>query len=216
MAPWHFYSIQQSPIYNLEKPNTMKNLIIALLLISPIILHAQYSKPARVFGKGQLDIQAGVGIFPTYIADHPESIVPPLHLSLRWMVAKPISLNLFTGYSTCRSRQELVFDNARGRWYNETWFLGLENGFHYNKIDNWDLYGGLSLLYQHVRLETDSPELKRAMAQTGIRPQRGKMALTAYIGSRFALSARSSIFAELGYGVSLLKVGVGCRLAEGR
>lgn len=194
----------------------MKNFILSFLLISPFLLQAQYSKPTRVFGKGQLDIQAGVGIFPTYIADKPEPVVLPLQLSLRWMATDLLSFNAFAGYSTCRSREEVMFDNTRGRWYNETWFLGVENGFHYTKIDDWDLYGGLSLLYQHVRLETDSPDLIRAMVHSGIQPQRGKMALTAYIGSRFALSARTNIFAELGYGVSLLKVGVGYRVAEGR
>ena len=194
----------------------MKNLILTLFLISPMLLSAQYSKPTRIFGKGQVDVQAAVGIFPTYIADHPEPIVPPLHLSVRWMVARQVSLSAFTGYSTCRSREELAFDNARGRWYNQTWFLGIENGFHYTKLDNWDLHGGLSLLYQHVQLDTESPELKRAMEHSGIKFQRGKMALTAYVGARFALSPHYTVFTELGYGVSILKVGVGYRLAAGR
>jgi opacity protein-like surface antigen len=190
----------------------MKHLIILLLLGVPLLLNAQYYKPARLFDRGQMDIQAGLGIFPTYLADRPEIIMPPLQVGARYMVSQYVSLGAFAGYSLSQSREKILHDSIRGRWFNQSYFLGTELGFHYTKIDNWDLYGGLSLLYQYVRLEADNPEFEKAMRQTGIQARRGKATMTAFIGSRFALSDRFTLFAELGYGVSLLKVGIGFKL----
>ena len=95
----------------------MKNftIILTLFLASTIVMNAQYSKPARIYGKGQVDLQASVGLFPTYIADKPESIVPPHQLGVRWLVSKQVSLGVFAGYSLSRSKEKLLFDSMRGR-----------------------------------------------------------------------------------------------------
>ena len=151
-------------------------------------------------------------MFPTYLADKPETFMPPLQLGVRWMIAKYLSLGAFGGYSTSTSKEKVLFDSFRGRWNNTTYFLGLENGFHYTRIDNWDVYGGLCLLYQYAQVSSDNSEFEKAMEHAGMQHSSGKMALTAYIGSRFALSGHYTVFAELGYGVSLLKVGVGYKL----
>ncbi len=190
----------------------MKHLTLFLLTAMPLLLNAQYAKPTRVFDRGQVDIQAGLGIFPTYVADRPETMLPPLQLGVRYMASQFLSIGAFGGYSQSQSREKLLRDSIRGRWYNQSYFLGMEYGFHYTKLANWDLYGGLSLLYQHIRIEADNPEFEKAMRQTGIKPRHGKATMTAFIGSRFALSDRYTVFAELGYGVSLLKVGMGFKL----
>jgi hypothetical protein len=190
----------------------MKHSILLILLWLPMLLSAQYYQPARQFGKGQMDLQAGVGIFPTYLADRPETMVPPLQVGLRYMVSPYVSLGAFAGYSLSQSREKLLRDSIRGRWYNQSYFLGTELGFHYTKIDNWDIYGGFSLLYQRIQLETDNADFEKAMLQTGLQLHRGRATMTAFIGSRFALSARYTVFAEVGYGVSLLKAGLGCQL----
>lgn len=190
----------------------MKTLFLTLFLAAPFLLNAQYSRPARIFGARQVDMFAAIGIFPTYMADKPEAVMPPLQFGARWMLSGHLSLGAFGGYSTSRSKEKVLFDSVRGRWYNTTFFLGLENGFHYTRIDNWDLYGGFCLLYQYTLVSSDNPEFEKIMGHTGIQARSGKMALTAYIGSRFALSEHSSVFFELGYGISLLKVGVGYML----
>jgi hypothetical protein len=190
----------------------MKNFTLLFFAIYPFILNAQYPAPARVFGEGQVDIQVALGIFPTYIADRPESIMPPVHLGVRWLRYKYLSLGAFSGYSQSQSRDMLLLDSIRGSWVNQTWFLGLESGIHYTRLDNWDLYGGLTLLYQHVWLNASSPEFEKALTNVGIKNRQGRATITAFVGSRFALSSRYNVFAELGYGVSLLKVGMGVRL----
>lgn len=199
------------PVY--PKTHTpMRTSFLFLLWLMPFLLNAQYSKPARIFGAGQVDIQVAAGIFPTYLADRPETTMPPLQLGARWMITRYLSLGAFGGYSASTSREKVVFDSIRGRWNNTTWFFGLQNGFHYTRLDDWDFYGGLSLLYQHVRVNSDNPEFEKAMQHAGIQYSTSRMAMTAHIGSRFALSSHYSVFVELGYGTSLLKAGVGYKL----
>ena len=190
----------------------MKNFFTLLLIILPILLNAQYSEPNRTFAKRQTDIQLAIGLLPTYSADHPETIIPPIQVGTRWLITDNLSLGIFTGYSASESREQTLFDSVKGRWKNQTWFLGIENGFHYTKMDNWDIYGGYSLFYQHIMIDTDDLEFEIAMEQVGVRPQSGKVAFTAFLGTRFAFSPNYTVFAELGYGISLFKLGVGFRL----
>lgn len=76
------------------KPNTMKTLIVILIIINSFSMNAQYSQPMRIFERGQVDIQAAVGPFPAYIAaDKPSSIFPPFHFGIRRMADK--HLNFF-------------------------------------------------------------------------------------------------------------------------
>ena len=128
------------------------------------------------------------------------------------MITDQVSLGLFAAHSAARIKADPAFDSAEGSWHNRTYFLGIENGFHYTKMDNWDLYGGLSLFYQYVRIEATEPGMEKIRLHTGIKPHSGKLAMTAFVGARKALFPRCSLFAELGYGISLLKIGVGYKL----
>lgn len=187
----------------------MKYVMILLITTVPFWAKTQSFKAIRIFDKGQWDIQGGVGLFPTYVADRVENIILPASLTARWMTSKNVSLGIFTGYSLSRSRRP----NALcGSWYNHTYFLGLQTGFHYTKIDNWDLFGGFSLAYQHIQLKPASPDGLQIRRLCGIQPQSGKMVLTAFIEIRFAFTPRYTVFANLGYGISILQFGIGYKL----
>ena len=153
----------------------MKPTILILFLITPIFLLAQYSKPTRIYEKGQVDLQASVGLFQTYVADKPESILPPVNLAVRWLITDQVSLGLFAAHSASRIKADPTFDSSDGSWHNKTYFVGIENGFHYTKMDNWDIYGGLSLFYQYVKIEASEPGMEKIKMHSGIKSQSGKL-----------------------------------------
>lgn len=208
----------------------MKTSILILLLALPLCLAGQTApknnplpenecdckkkrKPQAFFTEqGQVYILPALGLMPTYWADKAETDMPPIQVGIRWMTTKNFSLGAYAGYSRSWSGERQVCGNIRASWFNRSYFIGIEKGFHYTEAPNWDLYGSMSLLFQFIEVEPGNPEAEKAIADGCFRAPKDKMTMTAHIGARYALSSRYSVFGELGYGVSLLKVGVGYRV----
>ncbi len=131
---------------------------------------------------------------------------------MRLMLKDNLSLAAFGGYSLSRSRMQELCDSVSASWLNASWFAGLQVGFHYTRVEDWDIYGGFSLAYQHIKIKVDDPGVIAAMKCRGIKPEQGNPFYTAFIGTRYALTGRISLFAELGYTVSLLQTGIGYSL----
>jgi len=87
--------------------------------------------PAFFTEQGQVYILAGIGLLPTYVADKPRTDIPPIHLGIRWMATNNFSLGAHAGYSRSWSSERQVCGPIRGSWFNQTYFIGIENGFHY-------------------------------------------------------------------------------------
>ena len=186
----------------------MKNIITILFLVTPLFLSAQYKSPTRLFGKGQIDVKAGVGVLSTYMKDNPQTVVPPVSLGADWFVANNISLGAYAGYSKSNSRPSEDLSYAT----NETFIADVRLGFHYTKIDRLNVYGGLSVGYQQVNITPSNPELTKTMENTGMKEQSSKMIYTGFVGTQYAISPRYSVFGELGYGISILRFGLGYRI----
>lgn len=66
-------------------------LTILLSFFASSSINAQsYSKPNRIFKKGQADVQFGIGLTGTFVADKAAMTSIPLSLSFDYMLAKKI------------------------------------------------------------------------------------------------------------------------------
>ena len=123
----------------------MKIVYLSLLLALPLLLDAQYSKPARIFGEGQVDVQTAVGLF-SYLPGRPpridyatsadgnpvdgsQTIQPGPHRRIFYF-HKPAEGNCLILF---------VVGGTTGPF-----FWAWKNGFHYTRIDKLGIfYGGL-------------------------------------------------------------------------
>ena len=185
----------------------MKKLILVLIIFIPLFVSAQYSNPNRIFGKGQADVKAGIGLFSTYLKDNPRTIVPPLSISADWFVSRNTTLGLEVGYGKFESNNLNTISEDVIKGINTTLVTNLRVGFHYVNTDNLDVYGGFSLGYQHVSMDLDDQSSAKSVDNLGIQETQGSMVYTAFVGTQYAITPKFSIFGELGYGISILKVG---------
>lgn len=194
----------------------MRNLILAFICISffPFISNAQqYSRPNRVFGNKQADIKMGVGLLPTYIADGAKTVFLPVTVGAEYFVADNISLGANMGYTACESKPEINNEELTQPLTNNTIHFDARIAFHCTRVRDFDFYGGFALGYEWVRVKAESEALQEELAyHHGIHERTGNMLYTGFVGMRYAPSKKYTLFSELGYGISILKVGVGYRI----
>ncbi|MCG8327158.1 MAG: porin family protein [Chitinophagales bacterium] len=103
----------------------------------------------------------------------------------------------------------VAFKSGTYSYWNDNWgynytALAVRANYHpdFIQAENWDFYGGLSLGYYRVAVNTNRVDLNGIdFASSGI-------ALAGQIGARYQFHDNFGAWAELGYGLGALNVGL--------
>lgn len=179
-------------------------------------LQATAQKPVQV-KKGDLELSAGIGLLPTFAADRGKTIVPPLSARLTYHVGNNFSLGAYAAYSTTQTNKIARGNGAVETYENQFTLIGLRAAGHCVRFDNWDIYGGLMVGYNIpnvTMLSSSNPsESPRDDIQPSFtRPATNNMTFSGFVGASYFLNQKFGAFGEVGYGISLLNVGVTYRL----
>jgi hypothetical protein len=118
-----------------------------------------------------------------------------------------ISLGAYVGIKSFSYDYSDYGDSYQSKW-NYT-IIGVRGAYHYTgfKVDKLDVYGGLMLSYDALSFsESGSNGQSYSGTATG-----STTGLTVFIGGRYYFAGPLAAFAELGYGVSYLNLGLACR-----
>ncbi|MCP3930994.1 MAG: porin family protein [Bacteroidetes bacterium] len=191
----------------------MKNFRIILLALS-ISFVFQLSSQAqnRIFKKGQMDASISIGLVPTFFADKGKMMLPPLSVGADYRIARKFSLGMYAGKSITESARKVFHDSMIAQWKNNFTTLGLRGTVHFTERENLDIYGGFLLIYNHSNIEIMEGKEEILAKHLGIKPTSSTLAYSGFVGTRYALNKELSVFGEIGYGVSLAKVGISFRL----
>lgn len=181
-------------------------LTTAILFLFSLNTNAQN----RIFQKGQFDANLGVGIVPTYIMDGGKTITPPLSLSVDYLLNEKISVGLIYGHSVSEAEPELVSDGVLSSRNNQTSVFGFRGAMHVTKFDNWDIYGGLQLAYNHIKIDSEAPA--QFDSNQGIEPEKSTVSYTGFVGAKYAFAKKFHAFSEVGFDISIFKMGIGIQL----
>ncbi|WP_439490583.1 hypothetical protein [Algoriphagus sp.] len=181
----------------------MKNYLVVFLLVIavPFVSFGQeFQQGSKVVSVG-LGLGSAVGSGFSY-----SSQVPAISAQYEqgiWDVGGPgvISLGGYIGYKGYRYNY--------GSGYQSKWnytLLGVRSAYHFNghDVDKLDIYGGLMLGYYIVNYSDNSG--------SSINNYGNNLGLSLYVGGRYYFSDNIGGFAELGYGVSYLNLGVAFKL----
>jgi len=182
--------------------------LLVLLLLSLSGLHAQKS----MIELGDKVINAGIGIGNTlYLGGSGYStMVPPISVSYEQAVVDDvfrkgvIGLVGSVGYTSFKFRYTL--DNQDWGWNYHNIILGAGALLHYPLIDRMDTYIGGMLGYNFTTIADygdsgdNNPESVGGLVPAG------------FIGVRYYFTEQYAAFAQLGYGVAYLTLGVSIRL----
>lgn len=168
----------------------------------------------NLFSKGDKIVNVGIGIGSYYGGDGYSSSIPPISVSYeRGMVdglldgKASIGLGGYMAYTANKWETSAASYNYG---YKYSYFiLGVRGVFHYQFIDNLDTYTGLMLGYNAVNSkyfgDDMGPSTPSASGTSGI-------GYSAFLGARYQFSDKFSAFAEIGYGISALELGISFRL----
>ncbi len=183
---------------------------ILLPMVSAMIqfANAQYARPPLNY----LDVNAGIGMLPTFVKDAGKVRTLPLSLSADYQIAEHFSLGAFAGYSVTETGLRFLQDGSTAQWGNHFTIFGLRLAARSRQMGPWNVYGGLSGGYSISHINMIRGDLEKVKQDRNIQEISGKMLLTGFLGGRYSFTSRAGLFAELGYGISLAVIGLSMRI----
>lgn len=181
-----------------------------LFVLAAIVSFAFAAQAQSEFNKGQLVGNLGIGL-GTYTSGNYS--FPPLSVSADYGIVDgllegkaSIGLGGYLGYYGYKT---VIWNDFGHRFSNVT--LAARGTFHYTFVPKLDTYAGLMLGYNiathsYYGNGTLSGELNSGtnVANSGVFP-------ALFLGARYFFTPKFGAFAEVGYGISALELGITCR-----
>lgn len=182
---------------------------------------------AQSYKQGQVDFNLGVGVGNTYVharyytgAGYSYSSIPTLNASGEYGVTDAIGIGGYIGYSSFKySYSNTWFNNGGWHSYVDEYrysfmILGVRGAYHLDEliqVDKLDAYGGLMLGYNLARYTYSSTDPGRNnLVYAG--QNYGGLAYSLFVGARYRFTDNIGVFGELGYGISILNLGLNIKI----
>ncbi|MCC5937923.1 MAG: hypothetical protein JJU34_11640 [Lunatimonas sp.] len=187
--------------------------ILSILFLAGLLIYVPKAA-GQAFDQGTQVIAVGVGIGSSLGSFNYSSQIPAISLQYErgvWQAGDVgvISLGGYAGYKGFSYKTSSGNFEATSKW-NYT-ILGLRSAFHYQGIENdrLDLFGGLMFSYNILNYSYEDNTGSSAVSSGNFGSSAG---MTIYVGGRYYFMENVAAFAELGYGVSYLNLGLAFRL----
>lgn len=176
-------------------------------------LYAQSTTPSRI------SLSTGIGLVPTYFKAGEGSGMPPVSFKIGVDLTKTFSIGSFFGYSKTTSRSKEFADNYNSYLTNTTMVVGLRGEVKKQFGNRLGAYAGGMLGYTYANVKefsaTTQNQIHRASDEpTPFNPneKKGKITYSALLGTTLKLTKRVNLYGEIGYGISLLNLGMTLRI----
>lgn len=189
--------------------------LFGLLVISFSAVTAQNTQ----IKVGDSQVSAGIGLVPTFVGDKGDVIVPPISLNYTYQVSGKFSLGAFASYSSTTSPLIKYNDGSTNVFETKLLMVGIRPAVHFLNMENWDIYGGFSFGYNIPMIDVNSntPEGPKTGDDVGPTPTfyreaENNFSYSGFIGATYFVKKNLGIYGEIGYGISLLNIGVAYKL----
>lgn len=170
------------------------------------------SLQAQTYVKGQQDLHLGVGLGSTFYGGGFRSVLPPINIAYEKGITENIGVGAYAGYAAARYNYG-GFNTYNYHWNYNYIILGARGAYHYDlfKIPKLDTYGGLMLGFTIARatFHSNDPYIDETNYTS---PSSGGITWSGFIGARYKIKEKLGAYAELGYGVSVLNLGLHLKL----
>ena len=184
------------------KTNLFLKVLATLLLctVFSVGINAQ-----NTFSKGDNNLNLGIGIGSTLGGS---TTLPPLSVSYErgiidnlFDAKSSLGIGAYLGYA--RNKDEWTFDANKYGWKYSYTIIGARGALHYQLVDKLDTYAGLMLGYNIVSSTTYGNWGTNKYTAAG-----NDLGWSLFIGGRYYFSDNIGAFAELGYGIAYLQLGI--------
>ncbi len=163
---------------------------------------------AQMYVKGQQDLHLGVGLGATLYGSGYHSVLPPINVSYEKGVTDEIGVGAYLGYAT--SRYDYNGSGSLDYGWRYTYVIvGARGAYHYDLFKNpkLDTYGGamVGFTFSRARFFSNDPLIDESNYNS---PASGGLTWSGFIGARYQFKPKLGAYAELGYGVAWLNIGL--------
>ena len=191
----------------------IRKIILCVLMLYASSLSAQMSAP-HFSSKGSQFISLGIGLFPTFLKDGGDLLIPPTSLFYEKKLKDHLSLGGSIGYSNTLSKVYYGAASEFKAYENRFYYFNVRSGGHCVLYKNWDFYGGGSIGYYFLKMKSQMGAFGDFEHHRGIKEQSGNIVWNAYVGLRYNCCSRLIFHGELSYGVSIFNFGIGFKLGK--
>ena len=189
--------------------NIQKFLFTAVLAFSFFTgINAQSSQ------KGDLTLQAGIGLLPTYFQDAGSLKTLPVNAAVTYKFLDVLSVGAFAGYSSYESSVQEMYDGSSYKTTTESILGGARVAAHARGMEKVDIYGGFQVGYSKPTRTTEVLTASEANAgEIGPRAKvREEFVYSGFVGATAYVNKNIGLYGEIGYGISLFNVGATFKL----
>ncbi len=185
----------------ISKGDIMRNKLVLVVMILFIAatgtaLFAQdWQNYSPSFQDGDFAVQAGLGLIPTF-AYYGDITIPPISVAVDYgktIADLPLSFGGFLGYTSSKyySYYELSY-----------LIIGARAAYHVDfEVKNLDAYAGVMLGYNVIMEKVLDSTYHGSYGS-------GALAFSGYVGARYFFTDNLAAYGELGYGISVISLGV--------
>ena len=202
----------------------MKNLNILTILTIFLINFVASSAAAQNYGRqkdlsykaGQVELQAGIGLLSTFVSTSTRTKTPPVSVAVNYRFKDFLSVGAYFGYSSTAYKGNLkdshgnVIKEDELKLLNNFYLTGLRFQGHYSQ-GQVDFYGGAMLGYNFSKIDTNIEEIENRPEGILIE-EKSLITYSGYIGLKYITPSKLGFYGEIGYGASLITVGLSYRL----
>lgn len=174
-----------------------------------------------------MDFNLGLGLGTTFYSraaytapGYSFTRIPTISASGEYAVTNAIGVGGYFGYTSFKWTYASSWYN-NGGWHNYVdtykysfFILGARGAYHFDefiKIDKLDCYAGLMLGYNIAKATYSTTDPSRGnIAYTGA--SYGGFAYSVFAGARYRFTDNIGVFGELGYGISILNIGLNVKI----
>jgi hypothetical protein len=186
---------------------TLTPFILILLFVFVSNQHLKAQRPNWKKNHQYWQVRAGIGLLPTFLKDQATAVCPPLSIELNYRLTPRFSLGLLAGGSLSTVTLE-HHSGSSLKLRNKFQMIALRGAVHTQRWEKWKPYGGISLAYQYNKVD----EMKTQKVTTSpiyYAPRKSGFFYGAFVGTCYQPVPQVEIFGELGFGLSILTMGVG-------
>ena len=185
----------------------MKNLTLLSLIILGLSLQTSFAQNSKI-KYPYFEASARIGLIPTFVKDISKAEVPPLGINVDYRLNRKFSVGVFGGYTKVISHPDMLNDGQPMTFSNQFSMAGARFAVHSTNLEKWDFYGGMGFAYTHSKIDVLRGNVDKLITHKNFKESSGKMMMSAFVGAKFLVNKDMTIFGEVGYGISLLSVGV--------
>lgn len=163
---------------------------------------------AQNYEQGSKLLNVGIGLGSTFTAAGLNSTLPPIGLSLEYGLTDKISVGGYLGYAG--ASQEVPTFFGTWKWNYSYIIVGARGSYHFDLgVDKLDPYIGALVGYNVASVTSEKPAGYTGPELTGAAA--GGVVIGGHLGARYMFTEKIGAFAELGYGVAYLQLGLAAK-----